>query len=47
MNKMKGGAIAYKLPPSVISSKYSQVATTPLTHTVENGTNTINIELTE
>jgi len=47
MNKMKGGAIAYKLPPSVVSSKYSQVATTPLTYSVENGSNTINIELTE
>jgi len=47
MNKMKGGAIAYKLPPSVVSSKYSQVATTPLTYTVENGSNNINIELKE
>jgi hypothetical protein len=47
MNKLKGGAIAYKLPPSLVSSKYSQVGTTPLTYTVEDGSNTINIDLKE
>jgi hypothetical protein len=47
MNKLKGGAIAYKLPPSLVSSKYSQVATTPLTYTVEDGSNRIDIDLKE
>jgi len=47
MNKMKTGAIAYKLPPSLVSPKYSQVASTPLTYTVEDKSNTINIELPE
>jgi hypothetical protein len=45
MNELKGGAIAYKLPPSLLPPKYSQVSSTPLKYTVEDRDNTINIDL--
>jgi hypothetical protein len=47
MNELKGGAIAYKLPKSLVPPKYTKVDTTPLTYTVDDGRNTINIELPE
>jgi hypothetical protein len=47
INEMPGGAIAYKLPKSQVPDKYSSVATTPLTYTVQDGENEINIELEE
>jgi len=47
MNELKGGAIAYKLPKSLVAPKYTKVDTTPLTYTVEDGRNTIDIELPE
>jgi hypothetical protein len=47
MNELKGGAIAYKLPKSLVPAKYTKVDTTPLTYTVEDGQNTIDIELPE
>jgi hypothetical protein len=31
LNRLPGGRIAYKLPPSTVGRKYSQVATTPFT----------------
>jgi hypothetical protein len=47
LNKGSDGRIAYKLPPSLVSSKYSRIESTPLTHTVIDGNNTINIDLKE
>jgi hypothetical protein len=47
LNRLKGGAIAYKLPPSTVASKYASVSTTPLTYTVQDGRNKIDIELSE
>jgi hypothetical protein len=47
MNDLGGGKIAYKLPPSVLPSKYSSVESTPLKYTVEDKANEINIDLTE
>lgn len=47
MNKKADGTIAYKLPPSAVASKYSSLDTTPLTYTVTDGSNTIDIDLAQ
>jgi len=47
MNKKQGGAIAYKLPPSLVPPKYTRVDSTPLTYTVEDKSNVIDIQLPE
>ena len=45
MNELGGGRIAYKLPPSTLPPKYNSVENTPLKYTVEDKTNTIDIDL--
>jgi hypothetical protein len=45
VNELKGGKIAYKLPPSVLPPKYSSVESTPLKYTVDDKSNTIDIPL--
>jgi hypothetical protein len=45
MNEMKNGTIAYKLPKSLVPPKYTKVDSTPLTYTVEDKSNEIDIEL--
>ena len=45
MNDLGGGKIAYKLPPSMLPPKYSSADSTPLKYTVEDRSNTINIDL--
>jgi hypothetical protein len=47
MNELKGGKIAYKLPPSSAPPKYSQVESTPLKFTVEDKDNKIDIPLVD
>jgi hypothetical protein len=43
--KANTGRIIYEMPKSPIPSKYASVSTTPLKHTVEAGSNTIDLPL--
>jgi hypothetical protein len=45
MNLKADGTIAYKLPKTTIPDKYNRPDRTPLKHTVEAGTNKIDIDL--
>jgi hypothetical protein len=45
LNVKPGGTIAYKLPKTTIPDRYNKPDRTPLKHTVEAGSNKINIDL--